>query len=397
MVRSTWNSPRLWIAAAGLVIAGSSLQAQVQQEKLTKLDAAFPESFSLIRSIIELPDGRVLVADPLEQVLLALDMKAQTADTIGSVGAGPEEYKQPDGVFALPGDSTLLVDLGNGRLTFLGPNHKFGETTPIATGSPMPGRGGMRVIIPRGVDSQGRVYFQPLGMGMNRAQPPDSAPVARWDRASDTIDTLGLVGLEKRKTTTSGGPNERMQMIRPVPLSPVDAWAVAPDGRIAVARSGDYHVEWVRPNGTVVVGPPVPYKPVKIRRAEKEEWIDSQGNGLSMSVEVGNGQVNMSFGRGRGGRGTPSASDYEWPDTKPAFTANGVWVAPNGEMWVERHVPAGTPRTFDVFGADAKIKRQIVLPEGRRLAGFGAKGAIYLIHVDEFDLQTFERYYRTET
>jgi hypothetical protein len=172
---------------------------------------------------------------------------------------------------------------------------------------------------------------------------------------------------------------------------------VARDGRVAIARSGDYHVEWVQPNGTVVKGPPVPYKPVKIRRADKEEWIGGLGNGLRMMADINTGQVNMSFRRGGGGRSEPGPSDYEWPDAKPAFTAGGVWVTPNGEMWVERHVPAGTPRTFDVFGADAKLKKQIILPEGRRLAGFGVNGAVYLIHVDEFDLQTFERYYRTET
>lgn len=394
MARSMWKAGS-WVVATALVVNGGSLVAQVSQEEIVKLDARFPQSFSFIRNVRELSDGRVLIADPLEQVLLALDMKAGTADTVGHVGAGPEEYKQPDAVFALPGDSTLLVDLGNGRLTYLGPKLEFGETMPIAAGSPIPGRGGLRVIIPRGVDGMGRVYFQPLGVAINRAQPPDSAPIARWNRASGAIDTLALVGLEKRKTTTSGGANNRAVRSRSVPLSPVDAWAVAPDGRIAIARSGDYHVEWVATDGKVLRGPPVGYTPVKVRKADEEEWLDRQSNGLSMTVEVNNGQASMAFGRGRGGR--PELDSYEWPNTKPAFVANGVWVAPNGEMWVERHVPAGSPRTFDVFGADATRKKQVVLPKARRLVGFGAKGAVYLIEVDEFGLQTLERYYRGET
>ena len=99
----------------------------------------------MVQTVRELPDGRVLVADPLGQVLVAIDMGAGTADTIGRRGAGPGEYDQPDAVSPLSGDSTLLVDLGNGRRSILGPDLLQGATIPLAFGYPPGGGYGKRV------------------------------------------------------------------------------------------------------------------------------------------------------------------------------------------------------------------------------------------------------------
>ncbi|HEX9894918.1 MAG TPA: hypothetical protein VGA78_13395, partial [Gemmatimonadales bacterium] len=66
-------------------------------------------------------------------------------------------------------------------------------------------------------------------------------------------------------------------------------------------------------------------------------------------------------------------------------------VSPEGDAWVERHLPAGSPRQFDIFGGDGKIKRRVILPAGRELIGFG-KGAVYLKETTEDDLVFLERY-----
>ena len=102
----------------------------------------------------ELPDGRVLVADPLGGELYAVDMDAGTRTVVGRRGQGPGEYQQPDAVWPLPGDSTLLVDLGNGRLATLGPDLAFGPTRPIAQGDFQPGTPPM-IALPQGVDGRG--------------------------------------------------------------------------------------------------------------------------------------------------------------------------------------------------------------------------------------------------
>ena len=104
----------------------------------------------------------------------------------------------------------------------------------------------------------------------------------------------------------------------------------------------------------------------------------------------------MSTSFGRGGRGDNEDEQIgalEWPAAKPPFVENGVWVTPEGEMWVERSVPAGSPRIMDVFDTAGVLKSQVVLPAGRRVTGFGP-GVVYLRQADDDGLLWLERYKR---
>ncbi len=377
--------------------AGRGARAQgVRGIELSDPARAFPESYSYIQSIRELPDGLVMWADPLGQALVVADLDAERADTLGRVGQGPEEYRQPDAVWALPGDSTLLVDLGNGRLTAIAADGTFGDTWPIGQGQPGPG---MVIALPRAVDGQGRLYIQGrFGPGPG-GQLPDSAPVLRFDRGTASVDTVAMVKLEERTMERSGGPGNEQVSIGLVPLSPADAWGVAPDGRMAIARSADYHLEWIAPDGSQVAGSPVDVAGVSIGQAEREEWDRERslsGGGLSIGISMNNGVAQMSFSRGGnmrlGGEDEDSGLDrYAWPDRKPPFYNATVLVDDVGRAWVRRHVAAGKQPTFDVFDGSAERVATVVLPMGRRIVGFGPSG-LYAVRVDEFDLNYLERY-----
>jgi hypothetical protein len=75
-------------AAVALAIPAAPLAGQ--DVRLDTPQATFSEAFSVVQTVRELPDGRVLVADPLGQALVALDMDGGVADTLGRVGQGPE-------------------------------------------------------------------------------------------------------------------------------------------------------------------------------------------------------------------------------------------------------------------------------------------------------------------
>ena len=141
-------------------VAGGDGQAGVVQ--LGEPEAVYPEPFAMVSTVREFEDGRVLVADPLGQVVVHLDLDAGTADTIGAVGEGPDEYRQPDAVWPLPGGRTLLVDLGNGRLTELSRELRLGETRPYAMVDPE--QGTLLMVLPQAVDDLGRLYF-PISAG----------------------------------------------------------------------------------------------------------------------------------------------------------------------------------------------------------------------------------------
>jgi hypothetical protein len=307
--------------------------------------------------------------------------------SIGRQGGGPGEYGSPGPLLALPGDTTLMSDFGNRRALMIGPNGQV-STIPLR-------EFGSAVMLPRWSDGRGRVYGQaPLMLsgtpGGGAPQIPDSMPVLRWDRGTDRLDTVLMVpnpmaggggAITMMVRGGSGGP--RMGGGQQRAFYPADAWAIAPDGRIAMVRAENYHVEWIDANGRKTVGPTIRYERIKVTKADQDQWIQSRAAGTQMIVN--------------GRRMTPPAmdpKDVDWAEYKPPFTAGGVSVTPDGEVWVLASQPAGAKGPlYDVFDGRGERIRQVRLLEGRRVVGFG-NGTVYAVHKDADDLEWLERYRR---
>ncbi len=367
---------------------GAAGGGRVSVEMLGEPEAVWDEAFSVVSTARELPDGRVLVADPLGQVLVRLDLDAGVADTIGGAGEGPEEYRQPDAVWPLPGDRTLLVDLGNGRLTEMDPSLAFGDTRPYSIGNL--GLGEIVLALPQAVDDRGGLYFR----GFGRPGERDSTAVLRYDFETGALDTVATVKIPDVVVETSGSAGQRSSSVSQVPLSPADSWGVAPDGRIAVARAGDYHLEWIAPDGSVTSGPPVPFTPVGLGRAEREEWAHEtmeRGGGLTIGVTDNNGVITMTATRGGSSPDDDGLDDRPWPEAKPPFYDAPIPVDRLGRAWVRRHRDAGESPTYDLFDGSGEPVMTIELGTGRRVVSFG-DGVLYVVAMDEFGLQTLERY-----
>src|SRR5690606_8798892 len=250
----------------------------------------------------------------------------------------------------LPGGATLLVDLGNSRLTTLAADGAIGESRSFVD----EGSDGFAIRLPAGTDARGRLYYQP--MAGSPAGQPDSARVVRFDRATGRADTVAKVALPVVNRRTSGDENNRNERIMPRPFAAQDAWAVAPDGRIAIARANPYRLDWVGPDGRITAGTPVGWKPVPVRDRDKREWLDVHANGLTIRASDRTGRRSIAVSRG-GRQDDTDPSQFTWPELKPAFPAGAVRVTPEGEAWVERHVAAGAPRQFDVFDARGRRVR----------------------------------------
>jgi hypothetical protein len=153
-------------------------------------------------------------------------------------------------------------------------------------------------------------------------------------------------------------------------------------------------VEWVRPDGTVTRGPTVPFEPLRIGTAEKEEWVAESGRsggGIGVQVEVVNGNPSMSFQRGGGGGPNREIDGYTWPERMPPIYGGRIPVDPSGRAWVRRHVAAGEPSAYDVFDGQGERVGTVTLDPGSRVVGFGRRG-VYVVAFDEFDLNYLERY-----
>lgn len=357
-----------------------------------EMEAGYPEAFSFLSGVRERADGTVMAADPLSQVLLHLDLAAGTADTLGRVGEGPEEYMQPDQVFPLPGDSTLLMDIGKTRLTIVGPDGSLHSGMPMASASE---DGSFTLVLPRYVDRQGRIYMTG-SRGMDG--PMDSTEVKRFDRASEESVTMGWTWRPEPIVTRSGD-NVRMMSIQ---MAARDDWAAGPDGEFAIIRADGYSVEWYYPDGRTVVGPPTPFETRRITEADQRHYLENRNSsGLMMAVSQssdGGMEMSMSRGGGRmmGGDEEPNLRDFTWAEEFAPFRPERSMISPEGRLWVERWLPGGEPPRMDVFDGEGVKLGSVELPPDRQLIGFGrtadGEPALYLVRTDEFDLRYLERY-----
>lgn len=357
----------------------------LQPEPLGPPDAVFPGDFGYVHTVVELPDGHVLVADPLGKALYRVDMDDGTRTVVGRVGEGPGEYRQPDAVWPIRGDSILLVDLGNARLVRIGPDLVFGGSQPIAV---FAGDDAPVMVLPEAVDEEGNAYVPVLG----GYPPPDSGAILRIGTTTATVDTVARYKLREYEITETDDGT----YVIPIRMSPQDAWGTAADGSVVIARAGHYGVNWIARNGTVSHGDTIPYARLPVTTAEMEEDLRaSQRHGgivMDMGVrEDGTTATNFS----RGGFGPPDDEvdydDYTWHDVKPAFHNANVRVDPLGRAWVRRHVPADSGTRYDLFDRGGRLVSALTLAGDRVVAGFG-RAHVYIVAFNEFDLAFLERY-----
>lgn len=377
--------------AAGMGLGGILNGAAGQERALGTATATHSESFAVVNTVRELSDGRVLVADPLSKVLVVLDADLSRADTIGRLGEGPAEYLQPDAVWPLPNDHSLLVDLGNTRLTTIGPDGSFGATRPIAQGSGGP-RTPPAIAIPAGIDAQGGIYFTAMP-SMGPDGPSDTTSILRLGADGEAPTPITRVKTTSFTSQSSGSANNQNVSISPIPLSATDVWAVAADGSLAIARAGEVRIDWIAPDGTVTRGSRIDVAPVSIGQAEKEEWSadrESSGGGIGIQMTVENGARSMQMSRGGMGGG-PDLDAMTWPERKAPWVATSGAIDAQGRFWVRRSLAADEPALYDVVARDGNFVGSVRFPAGRRLVGFG-RNSVYVVDVDPFDLKTLERY-----
>jgi len=351
-------------------------------------EAAFPGDFASLNSVRELPNGTVLAADPFGQALYLVDLDAGERTVVGGTGSGPGEYQQPFATWPLPGDSTLLVDLGNARLVRIGPDLGFGESHSLVLGDIA--AGSMVILRPEAMDGAGNPYVTGSIAGLNDMQ--GVAFVRRVNLVTGESDSLVTYKVQEPTITESGDGNSRVVTITQMPYPTVDTWGVAADGSIVIARGVEYSVEWIGPDGSRTVGEVVPFDPVPIGTSEKEEWVraSSRQGGMGMSVFNQDGVVRTSISFSASDS-DPDINSYVWPEFKPPFFGGTIPVDPLGRAWVRRHVEAGAPSVYDLFDRGANRIASFEFDEASQVIGFGREH-LYIMWFDEFDLAYLGRY-----
>ena len=332
---------------------------QPPEVALTPVARFEAEGFTRIRGLRELPDGRVLVADQMENALYLVDFALRTRTKLGANGAGPEEYDGPTGLHPFRRDSSVLVDSRNQRLSILDGTGRIIYSEAMFRPN---------MSIPTNVDARGNLYWDmvtTVRLAKRTDPSAEQAGIGRFDRASGKIDTLAYL--------TIPGP------INPNAFPAWDEWAVSLDGRVAIVRNQDeYRIDWVLPDGTTIRGTPVRSEPLRVSADDRERFRARPGGGRGAGVSMG------------GRAAQPPMLDI--PDRFPPVKQRGLRVAHDGRAFAERHQHLSELRPLlDVFDARGRLVARYRLPENRRVVGFGARG-LYAVRVDANDLLWLERY-----
>ncbi len=409
--------PAAVVLAAALASVPSAAAAQ-QQRPLPAAEATFEEPFSAVSGLRELSNGRVVVADARDKVVQLVDLAAQSATKIGREGSGPGEFGLPMRLFAAPRDSSYLYDPLNQRYLAITPDGKAVDQFRVEIDAPLPNgdrpvqrQAGaapqqatfrMGMDIPRAIDARGRLYFESAGVTRGPDGAPrgaDSAVITRYDRSARKLDSLGWVRLAKANVQASGSQgNMRVMVGGANPLALRDEWTVFPDGRVAIVRGADYHVDWVLANGTRQSSAPIKFTPIRFTDADRKEEEAmrnrARSNAMMITMDAGAGGTRRSAQMGPGPNAAPLEPLDNWPEMKPPFRPGqaAVFARPNGELWVRRMEPAGAKGIlYDVINATGAVTHQVRIPERVNVVGFG-NGTVYTTKADEDDLLYLQRH-----
>ena len=350
------------------------------------------DPFSLISGVIEIKPNQVLAVDGTEGTVALVDFAKGSKTSVGRQGSGPGEYRAPAGLFRVRGDTIWLLDAMLQRITAFNPDLTPGTTFPLL----MLDQSTMTVLTaPFASDRTGRLYSSAMkiqagvGGGGNDMQMtrPDSVGLVRFDprQAARTELTKVRFPVSGKPEISRAGNSMKYTMAYPG-LIAADAWAVFPDGRIAIVRGATYTIEFIAPDGTKSTAGRIAYQPIKLTAADQKAEMDEAKRQMTEQGKVA--QKMMPAGFSIEMELLPPAN---WPANYPAVSPLGALAAPDGRLWVKRSIPFRTGREqWDVVDTNGKLVTSWRLPAKTTLVAVG-QGVVYTVRTDEDDLRYLQR------
>lgn len=428
-------------ALAALIVPATGRAQQTQPPRIRQIDrvTAFSrDTLAAVSTAVEVGGGRVFVNDILGRRLMLYDSTLANAVVVAdSDPASPDAYgDRPGTLLAYRGDSALFITPASLSMLVLSPEGRIARVMAM----PPSGQGGLPALIGSifgtpGFDSRGRlVYFSPVrlqfrgqpGDGPMRMEPPDSALVVRFDFASRTLDTAAVIRIPRSRSSVNRDDRGqfRVTMVAFPPM-PVDDWAVTADGRLAVIRGQDYHVDWLGADGAWSSTPRMPYGWERLDDDQKTALIDSVAAAMQTAIDSmparmaraqgvaaapggaagartetrsgpggpGGATVMVFAGPGGGGPGgegggpprqmqmpVPTvnrALPADVPDYRPAFTQGAARADREGNLWIRTTTLVDGRPVYDIVNGGGQLVDRVQLPAFRTIAGFG-NGVVFL-------------------
>lgn len=371
-----------WVALLSLAPPVSAQdQATIPGRALGTATAVLEEAFSSIRGIRALSDGRLLVADWIEESVSLVNLDTGSISVRVAKGAGPDEVRLPGGLWPMNGDSTLLADLGNGRLAVLAASGQ-----PVRTiRADRPG-----VIGARGFARPDGIPFAvPPWAATAEPLPNDSVRLAVLDLESGQTKVLTTIQGARRRKDQSPSRQVRLPVIG---FAARDAWVVGDNGRVIVVRAGTYRLEFYERDGSVLVGPEYAYSPRRVSHEDRVRFVSEFMEASAMSGRGPDGGLGSTPGVSRA-EIERLVETTEFAEYHSFFLPDRLVPAAGGGAWVGVIAPEPGYTLYDVFDGEGHRLGRIRLEGQRRVAAVG-EDAVFVIRTGELGLESIERYPR---
>ena len=392
MLRTLRKVARL--ALAGLLIAPAVFAQSLAPRDLPRATKEIDDPLTLITMALEFRAGQLLAVDGGENTLVLADFGTGARRAVGRSGSGPGEYRGIAALMKLRGDTIWVYDVAQ-RIVVFNPDLNPGTTFPFVS---FDAASQTAVTAPIVADAKGTIYASGMridaGRGGGRAaigamKFPDTVAVLRFDlRANSKKDTLGIVKYPTGNSKMEVLSQTQFKYTFGVPgLTPSDAWAVFPDGRVAFVYGDGYRVQFVAPNGTKGPMTPVPYDRIPMSEADRKAEVDNVNKQMAAQEPAIRRQmpptIQMAF------EVVPPAS---WPTHYPPISPLQAIAAPNGDLWVKRATPAQVDREmWDVIDRNGRLVGRWRLPAKTTVVAVGVNNALYTVRTDEDDLRYLQQ------
>jgi hypothetical protein len=373
-------------------VTACAIEAQPRTLELPPPDVQLGTGLSAVTSVRELADGRLLVADFIENRIGVVDWTTGAVTSIGSIGDGPGEYRYVGWLYPLSGDATLLTE----------PTRRWHILDRDGFSNTLPERGALQQLFGAllgGSEANGSImgvlpYKWPADLAFRMG--PEQAEslyvviaggiAGEW-MSMDTVATIAGPGLEGACSPAArGGRPGGAATPGPTRCNPFAAAEQAllfPDGAIAIVRRQPYRVEWRDPRGAWTRGPILDRPP---RITERDQCAVRSGFPYREPAECDQATLRS----------------YEWPSALPPFVPVGrnnsgpytavLFAAPDGSLVIRRTPSSEQPgNRYDFVARDGSLAATLHLPANEAIVGFG-RNATYTVRTDEVDLQWLRRH-----
>jgi hypothetical protein len=201
------------------------------------------------------------------------------------------------------------------------------------------------------------------------------------------IDTLGRFRKPVIISNLFLDNDNRLQgTMKRIPIPQVDDWALLPDGTLAMIRGADFHIDWIRPDGSHASTPKVPFPWKPLTDAEKKALMDSV---RFVSDTARSNQKARILARFQGNEasapqlpGIEYPAPSELPDYIPPFTLNSTHADFGGVLWIKTSEILNGRPVYYLVNQNGTLIDRVQIPKGRVIAGFGSNDTIYLAYID---------------